>query len=123
MGNEGITIPPSTTKPPKEKQPQPKETVNDKKKQSPSGKLPPQSDIQPIDLTPANVLSIKSSARGHFFPFAYPSVNAVLANVKEMKAAGKSLADHAEAKFTENYEFPSCWLCRIKPPNPQGLCS
>ena len=101
---EGITISPST-KQPKEKQPHPKETSTDKKKQPPPGKTPPQSDIQPIDLTPANVLSVKSSARGHF-PFAYPSINAVLAHVKEMKAAGKSLAD-AEAKFTENYDFPS----------------
>lgn len=42
------------------------------------------------------------------------------ANVKAMKADGKSLQD-AEKKFREGFESPSCWLCRIKPPNAQGL--
>ena len=116
MGNEGITITPGT-KPPKEKQPPPTIPPIDKKQHPP--KPPPRIPIEPIALTVQNLHNVKAHERGHF-PFAHPSSIAIETNVREMKAAGKTLKD-AETKFTEGYIFPSCWLCRVKPPNAQGL--
>ena len=60
-----------------------------------------------------NAKAIEESKRGEY-PSEHPSFQKLLDHVKSLADSGKSRTD-VETKFKAAYEYPSCWLCQLKP--------
>ena len=66
-----------------------------------------------IILNLKNAKAVKDSKRGEY-PSEHPLFQKLLEHIKSLADSGKSRTD-VENTFKAAYEYPSCWLCRLKP--------